>query len=90
MTDWNFTTPTVLEGPVGDHRLFEFYRLNRAISIVRLDSGDWAQVRYEQDSELLTYPIAYRGGYNYVVDDATKASLIAGNVGITESNFTAV
>jgi len=90
MTEWNFVTPTVLEGPVGDHRLFEFYRLNRAITIVRDDDGNYSQIRYPQDSELLTYPIVYRGGYNYVVDDATKQSLINGNVGVTESNFTAV
>ena len=32
----------------------------------------------------------YRGGYEYVVNEATKAALIAGGVGVTESNFTAV
>ena len=85
MTEWNFDTPTVLEGPVGDHRLFQFFRLNRAISIVMTDAGN-----YEQDSELQGYPIAYRGGYHYIVDDATKAALINSDIGITEENFTAV
>jgi hypothetical protein len=36
------------------------------------------------------YPEIYQGGYNHVVDDATKAALIAGGVGVTESNFTAL
>ena len=30
----------------------------------------------------------YRGGYEWIVDDATKAALIAANVGVDNSNFT--
>ena len=88
MTQWLFRTPTVLEGPAGSHRLFYFFKIDRGISIVRLPNGSWKQVRYPVDSELDSYPVAYRGGYQYEVDDATKASLIAGNVGVTEDNFT--
>ena len=90
MTEWNFKTPTVLEGPAGGARLFYFYKIDRGITIVRDTDGDYAQIRYPQDSDLLNYPVVYRGGYNYTVDDATKALLIAGDVGITESNFTAI
>lgn len=32
----------------------------------------------------------FRGGYEHTVDDATKAALIAANVGVTESNFTLI
>ena len=39
---------------------------------------------------LLNYDVVYRGGYEYVVDEATKAELIAGGVGIVEGNFTAL
>jgi len=59
-------------------------------AIVRLDNGSYAQIRYPQDEVLADYPVVYRGGYNHIVDDATKASLIAGNVGVTEANFTAL
>jgi hypothetical protein len=52
--------------------------------------GEWIQVRYAVDDELPDYPVVYAGGYNHVVDDATKASLIAGDVGVTEANFTAL
>jgi hypothetical protein len=90
MTEWLFKTPTVEEGPAGGHRLFYFYKIDRGITIVRNDNGQYAKIRYPQDSDLLNYPVVYRGGYNYTVDDATKASLIAGNVGITESNFTEI
>ena len=90
MTEWLFKTPTVEEGPAGGHRLFYFYKIDRGITIVRNDNGQYAQIRYPQDSDLLNYPVVYRGGYNYTVDDATKALLIAGDVGITETNFTAI
>lgn len=32
----------------------------------------------------------FRGGYQWVVDDTTKANLIASNIGIDNTNFTAV
>lgn len=30
----------------------------------------------------------FRGGYEWIVDDATKACLISSDVGVTEANFT--
>ena len=90
MTEWLFKTPTVEEGPAGQSRLFHFYKIDRGITIVRELDGDYAQVRYLQDEQYATYPEIYQGGYNHVVDDATKARLIAGGVGVTESNFTAL
>jgi hypothetical protein len=90
MTQWLFKTPTVEEGPAGEGRLFYFYKIDRAVSIVMQTNGTWKQVRYLVDSDFDTYPIAFRGGYEHTVDDATKASLIAGNVGVTEANFTAL
>jgi hypothetical protein len=52
------------------------------------NTGTYQQIRYPLDESLPDYPQVYRGGYKYTVDDATKAALIAGNVGVTESNFT--
>jgi len=88
MTNWTFKTPTVAEGPAGGHRLFYFYKLDKGITIVKSGST-YSQVRYLVDEDLLDYDIVYRGGYNHTVDDAAKAELIAGGVGITEANFTA-
>ncbi len=90
MTDYIFTPPTVAEGPAGGHRLFSFYKLDRGITIVLKPTGGYAQIRYPVDEDLGQYPVVYRGGYNYTVDDTTKAALIAGGVGITEDNFTQV
>ena len=90
MTEWLFKTQTVEEGPAGQSRLFHFYKIDRGITIVREIDGDYAQVRYLQDEDYATYPEIYQGGYNHIVDDATKARLIAGGVGVTESNFTAL
>ena len=88
MANWLFIPPTVLEGPIGTHRLFEFYKMDKGITIVRNPKGGWKQIRYPVDSDLDTYPAAYRGGYQYEVDDATRESLINGNVGVTAENFT--
>ena len=88
MATWLFQTPTVKEGPAGEHRLFYFYKLDRGITIVLKPTGGYAQIRYAVDDDLNSYPQVYRGGSNYEVDDATKAALIAGGVGVTEDNFT--
>lgn len=88
MTNWTFKTPTVAEGPAGGHRLFSFFKLDKGITIVK-SGGSYSQVRYLLDDALDDYDEIYRGGYNHTVDDATKAALIAGGIGVTEANFTA-
>ena len=88
MTTYIFDTPIVREGPTGGHRLFYFYKLDRGITIIR-DKGIYKQVRYLVDEDLQSYQEVYLGGSRHIVDDATKARLIAGNVGVTEDNFTA-
>jgi hypothetical protein len=89
MTEYIFKTPTVSEGPAGGHRLFYFYTLERGISIVK-DNGVYEQARYLLDEDLASFEEVYLGGRNHIVSEATKAALIAGDVGVTESNFTAI
>ena len=88
MTTYIFEPPIVREGPAGGHRLFYFYKLNRGITIIR-DNGIYKQVRYLVDEDLQNYQEVYLGGSRHIVDDATKARLIAANVGVTEENFIA-
>lgn len=88
MTNWTFIPPTVEEGPIGEHRLFQFYKLDRGVTIVQKTTGGYAQIRYPVDDSLENYPQVYRGGYEYTVDDATREALINGNVGVTTENFT--
>jgi hypothetical protein len=89
MANWTFKTPYVLEGPSGAHRLFYFAKLRKGITILK-DGATYSQARYLMDEDLLTYDTVYRGGYEYIVDDAEKAALIAGGVDVTAANFTAV
>lgn len=88
MANWTFQTPYVLEGPSGKHRLFYFANLRKGITIVK-SGGQYSEIRYPVDEDLLTYQEVYRGGYKHTVNDATKAALIAGGVDVTEANFTA-
>jgi hypothetical protein len=88
MPNYTFVTPVVGEGPAGGHRLFQFRKLDRGLTIVG-SPGAYSQVRYLQDEVLDTYDEVYRGGYNHTVSEATKTALIAGGVGVTEANFTA-
>ena len=88
MSTYVFETPIVREGPAGGHRLFQFYKLNRGISIVK-DGSTYRQVRYLVDEDLRSYQEVYLGGNKHIVDETTKAALIAGGVGVTEDNFTA-
>jgi hypothetical protein len=75
MTQWLFKTPTVEEGPAGQARLFYFYKIDRGITIVRNDDGDYAQVRYLQDEDYQNYPEIYQGGYNLLKQDLLLAML---------------
>jgi len=52
MANWLFKTPTVQEGPAGEHRLFYFYKLDRGITIAMDTDGEWIQIRYAVDDEL--------------------------------------
>ena len=89
MTEYIFETPIVREGPSGGHRLFEFYKLNVGISIVR-DAGTYRQVRYLTDEDLRSYQEVYLGGNKHVVSATTRAALIAGGADVTADNFTAL
>jgi hypothetical protein len=89
MATYKFSTPYVLEGPSGGHRLFYFAKLRKGITIVKSGST-YSQIRYPLESDLSNYDEVYRGGYIATgVSEATKAALIAGDVGVTEANFIA-
>ena len=88
MADYIFTTPSVQEGPMGKHRLFYFYKRSVSKSVVK-QNGTYRINRYPLDPSVETYEEFYIGGHNHVVNDTTKAALIAANIGVTEANFTA-
>jgi hypothetical protein len=88
MATYKFTTPYVLEGPSGGHRLFYFAKLRKGITIVK-SGGTYSQIRYIPDDTQNNYTEIYRGGYVHIgISEAIKAALIAGGVEVTEANFT--
>ena len=89
MPNYIFRTPTVEEGPIGEGRLFSFYSMDRGITIVKSGSA-YSRKRYLVDEDIADYDVVYLGGRNHTVDEATKTALIAGGIGVTESNFTAI
>ena len=86
MTNYIFSTPTVEEGPSGAARLFTFYRLKRGVSVAKR-GGVYTVERYSVQSDVNSAQEYYLGGSDYIVDDTTKAAIIAANIGVTEANF---
>lgn len=90
MADWTFRTPTVDEGPASwEDPLFLRVKIARGITVLN-NGGTYTAVRFPTQDEIAAATAAYQGGHEYVVDDATKAALIAAGVGVTEANFTAL
>lgn len=94
MADWYFETPTTPEAPFAWEIPLSRYRMNRGISVVEYAPGQYELSRfypYTYENELLEAGLqVFRGGYTHIVDDATRAALIAAGLGIDASNFTPV
>lgn len=76
-----FKTPTVLEGPIGeDHRLWQFYKLDRGVTIIKVNNG-YSQVRYPTQDLLDSVEAYYLGGHEYEVSNTEAASLTAAGYG---------
>lgn len=90
MASWTFRTPTVDEGPATwTDPLFLRVKLTRGITVLN-NGGTYTAVRFPTQDEIAAATVAYQGGHEYVVDDATKAALIAAGIGVTEANFTLI
>lgn len=71
-----FLPPTIEEGPIGGHRLFQFYEMTKSISVLKID-GEYVEIREpSQDEEALSTEF-YLGGHEYIVSDAVGAALTA-------------
>lgn len=69
-----FTTPSEPEGPAGGHRLFDFYTLDRGITIYR-DGEDFYEVRYPSQDMLDAADEFWLGGHQYEVSNETASML---------------
>lgn len=77
---YTFVTPTVPEGPAGGHRLFDFYTLDRGVTVIKLN-GKYQQVRYPSQQVLDSVDAYWLGGTTNVVSDDEAASLTAAGYG---------
>ena len=89
MATYIFSTPVVEEGPSGGHRLFYFFKLNRGLTVIR-NNSTYSTGRWFTQDQLDDVDEYWLGGHEHEVSEATKAALIAGGIGVTEANFTAV
>ena len=88
MTSYIFHTPTVDEG-YSTRGLWRYLKETRGVSVVK-SGGTYSLKRNMTDEDAHDYDELYLGGYQHTVDAATKAALIAGGIGVTEANFTAI
>jgi hypothetical protein len=71
-----FLPPTFPEGPIGGHRLFQFFEMIKSISVLKID-GEYVEIREpSQDEEALATEV-YIGGHEYIVSDEVGAALTA-------------
>lgn len=90
MATFLFTTPKVAEGPASwEDPLFLRVKLDRGITVLN-NGGVYTAVRFPTQGvggEIDTADVVYMGGHEHVVNEATKAALIAAGIGVTEANF---
>lgn len=77
---YTFVTPTVPEGPAGGHRLFDFYTLDRGVTVIK-KNGNYSQVRYPSQLLLESVDAYWLGGTTNVVSNEEAASLTAAGYG---------
>lgn len=71
---YTFVTPTVEEGPIGGHRLFEFYKMPRGITIIKYNN-EYYEMRYPSEDDFIGADAVYVGGHEYVVSDSEADDL---------------
>ena len=69
-----FNTPTVLEGPAGGHRLFEFRVLKRGVTVTRKGTK-FQEVRFPTQDYLESVDEYWLGGRDHEVSDDTAELL---------------
>lgn len=95
MADWIFEPPTVEEAPFAWEVPLDRYRMKRGVSIGEVMPNVWEAQRYwsyTDENDILDAGLRfYRGGYQWIVDDATRDELIAyPGLGVTAANFTPI
>ena len=72
---YKFTPPTIPEGPIGGHRLFQFRTLDRGITVIRTGQNQFIEIRFPTE-DYLRGRVYWLGGRSHEVDDAMAAELM--------------
>lgn len=90
MANWFFTPNSIAEGLLWWEfdPLLRRLHVDQGISIKEFPAGVYTAGRFFTQDDYTQAVNLYQGGYTYVVNDATKAALIAGGVNVTNANFT--
>lgn len=80
---YRFKPPSVMEGPIGGHRLFQFYEMPRGITVLKID-GIYYETRYPMQEDIDMADKAYIGGSYYEVDSTEASDLIAAGYEVEE------
>lgn len=89
MPNYIFNPPVRLERPVGTHRVFTFFDVERGVTVTRTGSTYRKNEWFNQD-ELALVDEYWLGGHQHEVTEATREGLINAGIGITTDNFTAI
>ena len=73
---WLFLPPTVEEAPIGDGIPFEYFEMERGVTVLLTD-GVTQEVRFPSAEQEAAADQVFRGGYEHQVDSATAALLEA-------------
>ena len=71
-----FLPPFFYEGPIGGHRLFQFYERLVSTSVLKID-GEYVEIREPSQDEIAEATEVYLGGHEYEVSDTVGAALEA-------------
>jgi hypothetical protein len=72
---FRFKPPSVTEGPIGDHRLFQFYEMPRGITVLKIN-GEYYETRWPQQEDLDIADKWYLGGSWTTVSEEEAQDLI--------------
>jgi hypothetical protein len=89
MATYTFITPTIEQGLIGGHRLFQFFtQRTKGLTVIN-NAGVYSLTQYPAQDDLETYTAYYMGGLIHTgITDAIRTAMIAAGIGITASNFT--
>lgn len=89
MATYTFITPTLEQGLIGNHRLFNFFKQRTKGYTVINNAGVYSLTQYPQQDELEAYTAYYMGGCIHTgVSEEVRAAMIAASIGIDSTNFT--